>query len=133
MSFQLACRGGCKVTLTAFFCLFSTVGFKCPRILPLSTWIYQMRPQIACLIGYITTLAAVIWPFPTMYCVQHVSSNGQSKSMQYCHNHRICQNFPHFVFWYESYNYLFEQIYNSTCCICLIFLQCASEFSNDLL
>ena len=36
MSFQLACRGGCKVTLTAFVCLFSTVDFKCPRILPLS-------------------------------------------------------------------------------------------------
>ena len=29
--FLLACQGGCKVTLTAFVCLFSTVGFKCPQ------------------------------------------------------------------------------------------------------
>ena len=29
--FLLACQGGCKVTLTAFVCLFSTVAFKCPQ------------------------------------------------------------------------------------------------------
>ena len=102
MCLQLACPGGCKVTLTAFVCLFFTVGFRCPWMLPLSLWICQMRPNIACLKGCNTTLAAAIWPFLTMYFFQHLSSNGQSKSMQYCHNHRMNQNFPHLVFWYES-------------------------------
>ena len=31
-----SCWGDCKVTLTAFVCLLSTVGFKCPRKLHLS-------------------------------------------------------------------------------------------------
>ena len=39
-----------------FVCLFSTVGFKCPRKLPFKF----MHPQIACLKGCNSTLVAVI-------------------------------------------------------------------------
>ena len=70
MCLQLACPGGCKVTLTAFVCLFFTVGFRCPWMLPLSLWICQMRPQMKLLAWKDTTphwlqlFAGQILPFP---------------------------------------------------------------------
>ena len=45
---QTACIRGCKVTLVAFVCLFSTVRF-------------QMSPQIACMGRCIITLIAFMW------------------------------------------------------------------------
>ena len=45
----MACVIGCKITLIAFFGLFSTVNF-------------YMHPQIARLRGCILTLVALVWP-----------------------------------------------------------------------
>ena len=56
MSFQIAHRKKCRVTLLAFVWLFSTVCF-------------QMSPQIAGLRGCIITLVAFVWLFSTVWLI----------------------------------------------------------------
>ena len=58
---QIACRGGCEITLVAFVWLFSTVCL-------------QMSPQLACLRGCIITLVAFVWLFSTVHFQMRLQS-----------------------------------------------------------
>ena len=78
---QIACLKECKVTLTVFFLLFSSVRF-------------QMSPQIACLKGCKVTMVAFFQLFTL--CVMKYF-NWVSKGMR-SHTDCICGTFLHYVF-----------------------------------